>query len=174
MDMKKRVRWENVRGPKAILAVVIGTALGAGLAPVAPGTLGTLVGVPIHYFSADWSIAGRLTLWIGLTLIGIWAAQIFDRTMKSMDNQSIVIDEVVGFGITAWTAGTHVNSLIVAFVLFRILDIVKIPPVRQIDRWSKKRPGWSGFGVMADDVMAAFQGLAIMLILQYFGILPWA
>jgi phosphatidylglycerophosphatase A len=153
-------------------ALITATALGAGLAPIAPGTMGTLVGLPIAYATNLWPVAPRVILWLGLTALGTWAAQVFDRMMKTGDNQCIVIDEVVGLGITAWTAGRHATTLAAAFVLFRFFDIVKPPPVRQVDSWSKKHPAWSGFGVMADDILAGFQALICVMLLQHFQLLP--
>jgi phosphatidylglycerophosphatase A len=170
-----------------VSAIAVGTALGAGLLPLAPGTMGTLIAVPLAYFTAHahWGI--RAALWSVLLAAGIWASKVFDEIMGSKDNQNIVIDEVVGFGITAWTAGVHPWTLLASFIVFRFFDIVKPPPVRQVDNWSRykassKNPGnipgsqaplwWSGFGVMADDVLAGFQGLIVILILQHYGVLP--
>lgn len=177
---RRVIRWENVQGPRAIAAVAIGTALGAGLVPFAPGTAGTLVAMPLAYFSNTWPCAIRVLLWLGLTVIGTWAAKVFDETMHTSDNQNIVIDEVVGLGITAWTAGQNPSTLIAAFVLFRFFDILKPWPVRLIDSWSKKKASagtprsqwYGGFGVMADDIAAGFQGLICILILQALHILP--
>jgi phosphatidylglycerophosphatase A len=171
---RRLIRWEKVRDTKTRLALGIGTALGAGLLPLAPGTMGTLVGVPIAYFTNSWEWPWRVALWGGLTILGTWAAQVFDQTMGTKDNQNIVIDEVVGFGITAWTAGHDFKTLLAAFVLFRFFDVLKPPPVRQMDGWSKKQasPTWEGFGVMADDMIAGFQGLGLILLLQWLDILP--
>ena len=58
-------------------------------------------------------------------------------------------------------------------MLFRIFDMIKPPPVRQVDTWSKKQssPWWGGFGVIADDIVAAIQALSIILLLQWLKIL---
>lgn len=176
MNPRRILHWQRVRGFKPIAAVTVGTAFGAGLFPVAPGTMGTLVGLPIAYWSAQWPVEARLALWTLLTLAGTWACKEFDELMNSHDNQNLVIDEVVGMGITAWTvgAGNHQDwkPWVVAFLLFRFFDVIKIPPVRQVDRWSKKGSAWlGGFGVMADDIMAGFQGLFVMWGLQVLQIL---
>ena len=165
---RRFIRWDAVKGPKAFIAVTVGTACGSGLVPFAPGTMGTLFGLPFVFYSAGWEWPYRVGLWLALLAIGTWAAKVFDETMGSSDNQCIVIDEVVGIGITAWTAGTDPKALAASFVLFRFFDIFKFPPVRQLDRWSKTQSRWlGGFGVMADDVLAGFQGLAVILLLQY-------
>ena len=173
--------WENVRGPRAVFATVVATALGAGLIPLAPGTWGTIIALPLAYVSVDWSWPLRLLLWLAIFLVGTWSATTFDEIMATGDNQHIVIDEVLGLGITAWTAGHDLKSWIAAFVLFRVFDILKPPPIRQIDTWSKKmaKSGakgplsrhWGGFGVMADDVLAGFEALAVIAVLQGFKIL---
>jgi len=159
----------------------LGTALGAGLLPVAPGSFGTLVGVPISYWTNPWPLFPRLILWTALFAAGTWAAKVFDLTMDSKDNQNIVIDEVVGYGITAWTAGTHWPTLIAAFVVFRIFDVIKPPPIRQVDRWSHRQATgvsaetaawWDGFGVMADDALAGIFGLIVIVLAQHLHLLP--
>ena len=169
-----QIPFEKINGPRSTLAVIAGTALGAGFVPRAPGTMGTLVGIPVAYLSAEWNWPVRLLLWIGLTVVGTWAAQVIDEITGKAYNQAIVIDEVIGLGVTAWTAGRHWPTLFAAFLLFRFFDIVKPFPVRRIDRWSKTKAlggtdaakWWGGFGVMADDIVAGLQGLLVVLILQ--------
>ena len=169
----KAIRWDRLRDVRGYAALIIGTAGGAGMFPVAPGTMGTLFAVPLAWFTADAHPALRAALWLALLAAGTWAARVLEELMGTSDNQSIVMDEVVGYGITAWTVGHDARAAIVAFVLFRLFDMVKVPPARQMDRWSKKaRSPWvRGFGVMGDDVVAGFQGLAVVLIAQRLGLL---
>lgn len=158
-----------MHGLRAISAVTIGTSMGAGLFPIAPGTMGTLIGVPLAWWSSTWSMGARLSLWVGLAALGTWACKEFDEIMQSHDNQNLVIDETLGLGITAWTIGRGSGMLawFAAFALFRFFDILKPPPVRQVDRWSKTGSAWlGGFGVMADDIVAGFQALLVMIALQ--------
>jgi phosphatidylglycerophosphatase A len=187
---RRRIPWENVRTPYDFLALIISTFFGAGLAPFAPGTFGTLAAVPIAFLTAHWEWGWRLAFWALLFLAGVWGAQRFDHLCETQDNQNIVIDEVVGLAVTAWPAATDFKSFLAAFVLFRLFDILKPPPVRHIDRWSHRREQsleriagaiaspkrssnyWGGFGVMADDLAAGLQGLLVMLLLQYWNILP--
>lgn len=171
---RRKIVWKKIRGVEPALAFWVATASGAGLFPVAPGTMGTLVGLPLAFLVNDWSWPLRITFWIGLTLVGTWSARRMDQMMGTQDNQNIVIDEVIGMGVTAWTAGQGIETWIAAFLLFRLFDVVKLPPVRQIDQWSKKQsnPYWDGFGVIADDIVAGFQGLGVILILQILGVLP--
>ncbi len=176
-DSRRRLRWENVKGLRATSAVIAATALGAGLFPAAPGTMGALVTLPLAYAMAGTPWFAKAALWLAILAIGTWAAKVFDETMTTEDNQNIVIDEVLGMGIAAWTAGTHVKTLIVAFILFRLFDIIKPAPIRQADRWSKVAAkngnGWAGgFGVMFDDLLAGLQSLIVIIVLQHFGVLP--
>jgi phosphatidylglycerophosphatase A len=92
--------------------------------------------------------------------------------MSTGDNQNIVIDEVVGFGVaTLSLQSTERWGWVIAFLLFRFFDGVKLPPVRQIDQWSKNHPSaWmGGVGVLADDFVAALQTLGLILLLQHVG-----
>lgn len=174
MGARNIIYWERVRGPRVISALTVATAAGAGLFPIAPGTMGTAFAMPLAYFTLSWDWPARLALIIALTIAGTWAAKIFDETMQTGDNQCIVMDEVIGFLITGFFLPSVAHSWlawVAAFVLFRLFDIVKLPPVRQLDRWSKNKSGyWGGFGVMADDILAGLQGLAVMLILQWLGV----
>jgi phosphatidylglycerophosphatase A len=167
------------QGLRQWAAFLIATALGAGLVPIAPGTAGSLIALPLPLVTLQLPMGSRILAWLALTGLGIWAAKNWDQFQKSSDNQSIVIDEVVGLWLTAWTAESW-TTLLAAFVVFRFFDVVKIPPVRQVDRWSKKKAAegtptaawWGGFGVVADDVLAGIQGLAVIMALQKWGMLP--
>lgn len=177
---RKIIRWENVKGVRATACVAVATALGAGLTPIAPGTMGSLMALPFAYLGAELPWTVRAAVWLLVFVVGVWSAKVFDEIMGSSDNQSIVIDEVLGLWLTAATAGRDPKTLLAAFVLFRFFDIVKPPPVRQLDRWSKRKASdrknplsawYGGFGVIADDVVAGIQGLIIILVLQHYGIL---
>jgi phosphatidylglycerophosphatase A len=178
---RRVIHWKKLRSPKIFGAFACATALGAGLSPIAPGTMGSLVSLPLIYALSNASDILKLAIWVGLFVLGTWASKVMDESMGSSDNQNIVIDEVVGMGITAWTAGENALTLGAAFLIFRFFDVIKPPPVRQIDSWSKiqasKRQGalsawWGGFGVMADDLFAGVQGLLVIVVLQRLGILP--
>lgn len=154
---------------KSVIARAIATAGGAGYAPIAPGTCGTAVAVPLAYAAAGlpwWAFALVIA---GTTLLGIWAASVADQHWGTHDSGRIVIDEVAGYFMTVvaidrsdWTL------LIVAFVVFRVLDITKPPPVRAIDR---RMPG--GAGVVLDDVAAGVYGALVMWGLVALGIPAW-
>lgn len=151
------------------LSKAIATALGAGYSPIAPGTCGTIVTIPLAWALASvqlWLFALVIVAIIG---IGIWAAGRADRAWGSHDSGRIVIDEVAGYLVTvALVDRSHWAPLAVGFVVFRVLDITKPPPIRWLDQ---NLPG--GFGVVIDDVAAGVVGMVIMVALDRFGALAY-
>lgn len=150
-------------------AKLVATALGAGYSPIAPGTCGTAVAVPLVWalaFLPRWEFA---LVAIAITAIGIAAAHAADRAWGTEDNQRIVIDEVAGYAITMIpVARDHWAPLAVGFVVFRLFDIVKPPPVRWLD---ENLPG--GWGVVLDDAAAGVMGAIVMALLAHFGAFAW-
>jgi phosphatidylglycerophosphatase A len=151
------------------LATLVATALGAGYSPVAPGTCGTAVAVPLAWAlaSLSWWQFGLVA--VAVTALGVLCAQRADRVWGTEDNQRIVIDEVAGYLITVSLVDRHHWApLAVGFVMFRLFDIVKPPPVRWLD---EHLPG--GWGVMLDDVAAGVMACATMLLVEHLGLLAW-
>lgn len=139
--------------------VWIATWFGSGLLRPAPGTLGTLAAVPfgfaIQYLFGYLALAAAAVIMLA---IGTRAADIYGRASGEKDDQSIVVDEVVGLWIAAIPAENDISLWILAVILFRLFDIYKPWPASYFD----KRAG-SGFDVMMDDVIAgiyAFIGVA--------------
>ena len=144
-----------------MIARLIATWFYCGYAPVAPGTAGSLAAIAIawvvnFYFPIApvwWAVIALL-----LCVPGIPASTITARSEGKDDPGIVVVDEVIGQWITL-AGATHLNlrSWVLAFALFRILDIIKPPPARQIDQ---KVHG--GLGIVGDDAMAGVYGAAIM------------
>lgn len=151
------------------LAKMIATAFGAGYCPVAPGTCGTLVTVPLAWVMAPlpgWQFAA---ITVAVIAIAIAAADVADRAWATEDNQHIVIDEVAGYLVTvAPVVERQWAPLAVGFVLFRVLDSVKPPPIRWLD---ERLPG--GWGVVLDDVGAGVMGAVAMVALSHFGVFDY-
>jgi phosphatidylglycerophosphatase A len=179
MSDRRRLDWKKVRGPEAWTALLTGTFFGSGLLPKMPGTWGTIAAMPLCWWLAPESLVVKLSVWTVLLAAGTWAGKKFQDLFGVADNQNIVIDEVVGVGLTSLLLARDSNWLwwVAAFVLFRLFDIVKLPPVAAIDRWSKSagastssaRESWrGGFGVMADDLVAGLQGLLLLEIARRF------
>ncbi len=137
-------------------ARVLSTWFYCGYAPKAPGTAGSLAAIAIAWFipAPPWAFA---IFGLALAIPGIWAAGVTARELGRPDPGIVVVDEVTGQWITL-AGAAHLNwqSLLIAFVLFRLFDIWKPPPVRQLE----KLPG--GFGIVADDAMAGVYGAIVL------------
>ncbi len=129
------------------LAYTIGTALGSGYAPLAPGTAGSILALLLYYF-IPFSTAYWVLLTILLFFAGVWASNLIEKE-KGDDPGLIVIDEVVGQWITLWFIPLSINTAVAAFILFRLMDIWKPYPVNRSQNLG------NGWGVMLDDVLAA-------------------
>ncbi len=146
-------------------SISIATAGGAGFSPIAPGTCGTLVAVPLVWWMADFSTAAFLGICVATTLIGIWAASISDKIWGTHDSGRIVIDEVAGYFVTvAVVDRSNWLILLVGFFVFRAFDIIKPPPIRAIDR-----DLGGGTGVILDDIAAGVMGVAVMFLIGRLG-----
>jgi len=129
------------------------TGAGIGYIPVAPGTFGTLWGLPLGYGLSRTGMVLSLSCTILLTLCAVWVAGRAETLIGSKDAQPIVIDEVAGFLVTVWGLPFNLVTAGAGFLVFRALDIAKPFPIRQIER---TLPG--GAGVVLDDVAAGLYG----------------
>jgi phosphatidylglycerophosphatase A len=151
------------------IAVALATGLGAGLSPIAPGTAGTVVAIPLAYLAAPVATLPYLGVCAVVTGLAIWAAGRADRVMGTHDSGRIVIDEVAGFLVTmAWVERDSPAFLLVGFLLFRVADIVKPWPARRLER---EVPG--GAGVVLDDVAAGLWASLALVGLARAGLLDW-
>ena len=138
----------------------VALGFGAGLARIAPGTIGTLVALPLAWLLNRYAgTAGWLAAVAGVTAIGTWAAHVTARDLGVADHGSIVIDEIAAFLFVLFFAGSDWWRQCIAFALFRCFDIVKPPPIRQLDRAMK-----NAAGVMGDDFLAAGYTLLVLAI----------
>jgi len=152
------------RGLKTRLLLAISSALGLGLAPVAPGTFGALLGVGIHVATLRWSSPERvvpvLLFWLAVVCVAHWLLTPFAvGYWKHPDPRHFVLDEVAGYLVVAAVCPfmTTWSSIAAGFVLFRVLDVIKIPPARQIDR------DWKGAaGILVDDLVSGVYAGVIM------------
>ena len=150
------------------LARLIATWFGCGYAPKAPGTAGSLAAIVIawalHTYAAVPALAFA-ALAILLAIPGIWAAGVVAHELGREDPQIVVVDEVVGQWMTlAGATALNWKSWLLAFALFRLFDIWKPPPVRQLERL----PG--GLGIIADDAMAGVYGALVLFAAGWFNL----
>jgi phosphatidylglycerophosphatase A len=138
-------------------AHVLAFGFGAGLAPVAPGTFGTLAAWPLGWLLAGANAVFALCLLAALFVLGIWACGLTGRNLGVHDHGSMVWDEMVAFALVLAIVPREPGWQAAAFALFRAFDILKPPPVRWFER---RYPG--GFGVMFDDLLAAGYALLVL------------
>jgi phosphatidylglycerophosphatase A len=142
------------------LARLIATWFYCGYFPVAPGTVGSLAAIAIAWALHRYENVPAPAFALMAVLLagpGIWAAGVTAKAEGREDPGIVVVDEVVGQWLTiAGATQLNLRSWVLALALFRIFDIWKPPPVRQLERL----PG--GFGIVADDAMAGIYAALIM------------
>lgn len=142
-------------GPANFLAL----GAGLGLAPRAPGTFGTLLGIPLLFLMPQ-SLLGYSATLLVLFAVGVWCCHVCAQALGVHDHPGIVWDEVVGYLITMAAVPRTAPWILTGFVVFRVFDISKPWPISWIDRQVH-----GGLGIMLDDVLAALCSVLVMQIL---------
>jgi phosphatidylglycerophosphatase A len=140
-----------------VLFIVSGA--GVGYSPYFPGTMGTLLAIPISIGFNRFAAGAPLPLGLLLAVLTVGAISISTKAaelLKQKDPQVIVIDEVIGFMIANFLAPARLAPLILSFLLFRFFDIGKIFPAARLE----KLPG--GTGIVLDDVMAGVYAFVLV------------
>jgi phosphatidylglycerophosphatase A len=136
---------------------------GSGLAPWAPGTFGTLFAwLSFNLFRPYFTDFALLGLFAAAYVFGIWAIDIAGRALGDADHGSIVWDEIVPFWLVLLMTPESMLWQATAFGLFRFFDITKPQPARYFDEHVK-----NGFGVMADDLVAAGYTLLCLALIKF-------
>jgi len=145
-------------------AHLIAFGFGTGLAPKAPGTVGTLLGLPLFWLvvTVAQDLPNQIIFLIATFLLGVWACGRTGRTLGVADHGGMVWDEIVAFALVLLFTPAGWLWMVLAFALFRLFDILKPWPIRLADTHFK-----SGFGVMFDDLLAALYAIAIIKGLQW-------
>lgn len=129
-----------------------------GYLPVVPGTFGTLWGLPLAWGLTFASRPSSLTILFMAILFAIWISGKAQVIMNTHDPNAIVIDEIVGMAVALWGLDWSLKTVVIGFILFRLVDIIKPPPIRQIDNTIE-----GGLGVVLDDVAA---GVVVNILLR--------
>jgi len=148
------------------LALTLATWFGAGYSPFAPGTAGSLAAIVIAFLVRGWVEPWQFAIWAAvLAAPAVWAAGVTAQIVGRKDPGIVVVDEVIGQWITLAGAQTlDWKTALAAFALFRLFDIWKPPPVRQLEAL----PG--GIGINADDAMAGVYGAVVLYLLGRLGL----
>jgi phosphatidylglycerophosphatase A len=151
------------------VAMLIATFFGAGRMRPGPGTWGSAAAVLLwaaiaHQLSPSFRMPAVIAFATCATLIGIPAATRVARDTGGKDPQFVVIDEVAGQLIALIAVPLTWKSFLAGFILFRAFDIVKPPPVRQLEALPE------GYGIVLDDVMAGIYAFAVVHLLLVFGL----
>jgi phosphatidylglycerophosphatase A len=152
-------------------ATLTATFFGAGRMRPGPGSWGSAATVLLWWLASHWIVPNQqlyaaIVLSLFVVAIGIPAATRVAHASGIEDPQFVVIDEVAGQLITLIAVPISWKTLLAGFILFRGFDIVKPPPVRQLEQLP------AGWGIVLDDVAAGIYALLVMQLLLHFGILP--
>ena len=157
-DSEKKFARRVLTDPVNLLAFGFGT----GLAPFAPGTVGSLLGVVLAWLMQDQALVVQLGAGVVLFVAGIWICGESARRIGVHDHGGIVWDEICGIYVTLLVAPPNVAAWVLGFLLFRAFDIVKPWPIRDLDH----RLG-GGLGIMLDDLVAALYAAILLVIYRW-------
>jgi phosphatidylglycerophosphatase A len=145
---------------------VIASGAGSGYAPFAPGTAGTIVGIPVYLLLSNLSWTLYLISVLILTFLACYISREAEKIFNEKDSPRIVIDEIVGFLWTMFLVLPTVLHIFSGFIIFRFFDIVKIFPAGYFERRLS-----GGYGIVIDDVVAGmYSNVILLLLIKFWGI----
>ena len=142
------------------------TGFYSGYIPFAPGTFGTLTALPLCYLLSICSSGGGAVIIIAFILLAIWLADSSEKLINKKDPGCIVIDEIAGMLVTLAGLPFNFFTVVMGFLLFRLLDIFKPFPIRYLER---KIPG--GAGIVIDDLVAGIIANITLRIILYLSVI---
>ena len=146
-----------IRHDKAALFLATGCCVGN--IPAAPGTLGTIVGLPVCYALSFLGLPALVMAVVMIIAVAVYVSGVAEKQLNRKDPGCVVIDEIAGIVITLFGLPFSPAVVITGFFLFRLLDVVKPYPISLLDRRLK-----GGIGIVSDDLAA---GLVANLLLQW-------
>jgi phosphatidylglycerophosphatase A len=138
----------NPADSRPFAGLAIATVFGVGYAPFAPGTFGSAAGLIVWWLLPASTVVQTIAI-VAIFFAGAWGGSVAERHFGRTDPGQVVIDEVMGMLITLFLNPVGSTGAIAGFLLFRIFDVIKPYPANQLEKLH------GGFGVMADDGMAA-------------------
>lgn len=162
LDRQVRIKAPNLQFLLQHPAHFFGLGFGSGLAPKAPGTFGSLVGLPLFWLVSVYPLHLQLTIITVCVLAGIYFCNITGKALGVADHGAIVWDEIVAMMLVLAFTKNEWQWWLTAFLLFRLFDIWKPFPIRQCDAKLK-----NGFGVMFDDLLAAIYAISALQLMAW-------
>ena len=151
-----------LHGIREKCVVLLATGFYAGYAPVASGTFGTLVAIPLCYLLSRVNPVYGILLIVLFTGLAVWMSGEAEKMFKKKDSGLIVIDEMAGLLLTLFLIPWSVKTVVIGFFLFRLMDIVKPFPIRRLETTLPR-----GWGVVGDDVLAGvYANIALRFVMQ--------
>lgn len=158
------------------LCITVSSAFGLGLSPFAPGSFGTLLGVALHvlivlFMPSKVQLPALFSVFILACVANQALIPWAEEYWQGKDPKNFVLDEVAGYLLVPilFRGGQLWQVVVWGFILFRLFDIIKIPPARQIDR--QMQGGW---GVLLDDLVSAGHAVLVMYFVQWAAPGIWA
>lgn len=140
----------------------IGFGFGSGLAPIMPGTFGTLAAIPIYLLMTHLQLWSYIILTAIFTILSVFICHITSRDIGVHDYTPIVLDEIVGYLVTMIAAPIGWFWVIFGFLLFRVFDIWKPWPIRWLDEHVH-----GGLGIVIDDLVAAIYSWIVLQLIAF-------
>jgi phosphatidylglycerophosphatase A len=140
----------------------VATGFLVGTVPFAPGTFGSLIGLPVSFLLSRLSLLNSVICILAFILFAIGIASAAEKIIKQKDPGQIVIDEIAGLMVTLAGVPFNLKTALAGFVIFRVFDILKPFPIRAIER----RVG-GGSGIVLDDVLAGIYGNLVLRLVIY-------
>jgi len=146
------------------VAVFLATGFYIGNIPYAPGTFGSLIGLPLCFVLAGLELLPTILCTAAFILLAVWIADRAEKALNKKDPGCIVVDEIAGMVVSLVGLQFTLTTAVFGFICFRILDILKPFPIRILDKQIS-----GGVGVVADDIVAGiFTNLLLRMILYIF------
>ena len=145
--------------------VLLATGLYIGKIPFAPGTFGTLLGLPLCFVFDRLNLPIAIICILLFTAFAVRIAHVAEKLLDRSDPGCIVIDEIAGMAVTLLGLPFNLTTAVIGFIIFRILDITKPFPIRTLERHLA-----GGVGVVADDVIAGILANLLLRVLFLLGL----
>ncbi|MEE8319992.1 MAG: phosphatidylglycerophosphatase A [bacterium] len=137
------------------------TGFGVGYFPIASGTLGTLLAVPLFIYLARGGTGPVLAGVVVISIVGVPLASRMEYLTRTTDPKPVVIDEIAGYLLAMAGSPADPVYMVLGFFIFRFFDIVKPPPIRKLERTLS-----GGVGIMVDDLFAGMYSWLVLRLIE--------